>query len=155
MAEGVEITRELNRNFILADGFQLLVRQGNSIPLMLRSQAQAERPPCPVEEFERVRKLRPQLTERTQFSRMTNPPKREKTQPPPPSDAAPNEPFLRHLFALGVGAALPPANLVAPTILSPVPLTLCQAALDCSGLFAGKRAGGGVGIRAHGICRRL
>jgi hypothetical protein len=41
--------------------FQLRVRQGNSIPLMLRCQAQAERPRCPVEEFERVRKLRPQL----------------------------------------------------------------------------------------------
>ena len=61
MAEGVEITRELNRNFILADSFQFLARQGNSIPLFLRYQAQLERLyRRAVEESERVRKLRPE-----------------------------------------------------------------------------------------------
>jgi hypothetical protein len=62
MAEGIEITRDLNRNFILADGFQLLARQGNSIPLFLRYQVQAERLyRRAVEEFERLKKLRPEL----------------------------------------------------------------------------------------------
>lgn len=62
MADGMEITRALNRNFILADGFQFLVRQGNSIPLFLRYQVQAERLYRPaVEEFERLKNLRPEL----------------------------------------------------------------------------------------------
>ena len=50
--------------FILADGFQLLARPGNSIPLMLRYQAQLERLyRRAVEEFERVKKLRPELSD--------------------------------------------------------------------------------------------
>ena len=62
MAEGIEITRQINRNFILADGFQLLARQGNSIPLFLRYQVQAERLyRRAVEEFERLKRLRPEL----------------------------------------------------------------------------------------------
>jgi hypothetical protein len=43
LAEGIEITRDLNRNFSLADGFQLLARQGDSIPLFLHYQAEVER----------------------------------------------------------------------------------------------------------------
>jgi len=35
LTEDIEIARDLNRNFILADGFQLLARQDNSIPLFL------------------------------------------------------------------------------------------------------------------------
>jgi hypothetical protein len=56
MAAGVEITRQLNRNFILADGFQLLARQGNSIPLM-HYQATERLYRRAVEEFECLRKL--------------------------------------------------------------------------------------------------
>jgi len=58
----MEITRALNRNFILADGLQLLVRHGNSIPLFLRYQVQAERLyRRALEEFERLKNLRPEL----------------------------------------------------------------------------------------------
>ena len=42
LAEGIEVTRDLNRNFILADGSELLACQGNSIPLFLGYQAQVE-----------------------------------------------------------------------------------------------------------------
>jgi len=118
LAEGIEITRDLNRNFILADGFQLLVRQGNSIPLFLRYQAQAERLyRRAVEEFERLKKLRPELP---------NEPISEDDQPPEPEEnttdssnpaPAPNEPIP--------GGTASPAP-VAPAILSPAGDSACQ-----------------------------
>jgi hypothetical protein len=94
MAEGVEITRALNRNFILADGFQLLARQGNSIPLMLRYQAQAERLyRRAVEEFERLRKLRPELPDEPVSGDDEPAQPEENTTSAPLSDASPNEPI--------------------------------------------------------------
>jgi hypothetical protein len=59
---GIEVTLAQNRNYMLADGFFRLARQGNGIQLFLRYQAQAERLyRRAVEEFERLRKLRPEL----------------------------------------------------------------------------------------------
>ena len=59
---GIEVTLAQNRNYMLADGFFRLARQGNGIQLVLRYQAQAERLyRRAVEEFERLRKLRPDL----------------------------------------------------------------------------------------------
>ena len=40
---GIEVTVAQNRNYMLADGFLRLARQGNGIQLFLRYQAQAER----------------------------------------------------------------------------------------------------------------
>jgi hypothetical protein len=40
---GIEVTLAQNRNYMLADGFLRLARQGNGIQLFLRYQAQAER----------------------------------------------------------------------------------------------------------------
>ena len=96
MAAGIEITRELNRNFILADGFQLLVRQGNSIPLFLRYQAQVERLyRRAVEEFERVKKLRPELPNEPIFEDdepLGDSPEPQPDEPVPAPDAAPVPP---------------------------------------------------------------
>jgi hypothetical protein len=59
---GIEVTVAQNRNYMLADGFFRLARQGNGIQLFLRYQAQAERLyRRAVEEFERLKKLRPEL----------------------------------------------------------------------------------------------
>jgi hypothetical protein len=58
----IEITRAQNRNYALGVGFHRVARQSNSISLMLRYQAQAERQyRRAVEEFERLKALRDDL----------------------------------------------------------------------------------------------
>ena len=56
----IEICRAQNRNFALALGFRRMAVEGNSFSLFLRYQAQAERQyRRTVEDFERLRALRP------------------------------------------------------------------------------------------------
>ena len=116
---------------MLADGFLRLARQGNGMQRFLRYQAQAERLyRRAVKEFERVSKLRPELSNEP-FPLRATPPNHQKTQLVAPSIWSPvprpTNPFLPRLFAqvmqalppanclLLVGQALPPAKLVPPT----------------------------------------
>ena len=56
------ITRAQNRNYALAEGVRRIARESNVFSLMLRYQAQAERLfRRAVEEFERLKALRPEL----------------------------------------------------------------------------------------------
>ena len=58
----IEITREQNRNYCLAEGFHRMARKYNCWSLFLRYQAQSERLyRRAVEEFERLKALRPDL----------------------------------------------------------------------------------------------
>src|SRR5882724_9960175 len=58
----IEITRAQNRNYALADGFHRMAKQGNAFTLLLRYKAQAERLyRRAVEEFDRLKALRPEL----------------------------------------------------------------------------------------------
>ena len=58
----IEITREQNRNYLLAEGFHRMARNSGSWSLFLRYQAQAERHyRRAVEEFERLKALREEL----------------------------------------------------------------------------------------------
>ena len=58
----IEITRAQNRNWLLGEGFHRMVQQSNSWSLAIRYQAQAERHyRRAVEEFERLKTLRPEL----------------------------------------------------------------------------------------------
>jgi hypothetical protein len=59
----IEITRAQNRNYALAEGFHRMARQpDNTWSLFLRYQAQAERHyRRAVEEFDRLKRLRPEL----------------------------------------------------------------------------------------------
>ena len=58
----LEVTRAQNRQYCLAEGFHRLARQANTWSLFLRYQAQAERHyRRAVEEFERLRALRPEF----------------------------------------------------------------------------------------------
>jgi hypothetical protein len=60
----IEITQAQNRNYALAEGFHRMVRQSNSWSLLLRYQAQAERHyRRAIEEFERLKALRPGLSD--------------------------------------------------------------------------------------------
>jgi hypothetical protein len=133
LAEGIEITRDLNRNFILADGFQLLARQGNSSPLFLRYQAQVERLyRRAVEEFERLKKLRPELPNEPISE--DDPPSEpeENTSDSSNPDPAPNEPIP------DCGAGCQPADRMLsglpaegrhpgpqPGVQSPAPVSSC------------------------------
>jgi hypothetical protein len=69
---------------MLADGFRL-ARQSNGIQLFLRYQAQAERRyRRAVEEFERLKKLRPELPNEP-ISAEDPPAERQENTPAPPS----------------------------------------------------------------------
>ncbi len=58
----IEITRAQNRNWLLGEGFHRMVQQSNSWSLLIRYQAQAERHyRRAIEEFERLKALRPEL----------------------------------------------------------------------------------------------
>ena len=62
LTHDVEVTRQQNRNFILAFGFHRMAQKANTWALFLRYQAQAERQyRRAVEEFERLQRLRPDL----------------------------------------------------------------------------------------------
>jgi len=58
----IRITRAQNRNYALADGFDRMVKQGNSFALLVRYKAQAERLyRRAVEDFNRLKALRHEL----------------------------------------------------------------------------------------------
>ncbi|MBZ5580393.1 MAG: hypothetical protein LAP40_27890 [Acidobacteriia bacterium] len=62
LTAGVEVTRQQNRNYCLAEGFHRMVRKSNCWALFLRYQAQADRLyRRAVEEFQRLKRLRPEL----------------------------------------------------------------------------------------------
>jgi hypothetical protein len=62
MTVDIDVSRAQNRNYALAEGFDKLARHSPSLALMLRYQANAERQyRRAVEEFERLKALRPEL----------------------------------------------------------------------------------------------
>jgi hypothetical protein len=62
LIKDVQIVREQNRNYILAEGFHRMAKTANTWSLFLRYQAQAERLyRRAIEEFERLKALRPEL----------------------------------------------------------------------------------------------
>jgi hypothetical protein len=62
LKENIEITKEQNRGFFLAEGVRKLARESNNLSLMLRYQAHAERQyRRAVDEFERLKKLRSEM----------------------------------------------------------------------------------------------
>lgn len=58
----IEITREQNRHYGVAEGFRRVARESNAWSLLLRYQTQAERQyRRALEEFDRLKRLRPEL----------------------------------------------------------------------------------------------
>src|SRR5450432_1274500 len=83
----IEITREQNRNYALAEGFHRMAQQSNSWSLLLRYQAQAERHyRRAIEEFERLKALRQDLP-------WDRPPGLSPSPLPEPPDELPDEPI--------------------------------------------------------------
>jgi hypothetical protein len=58
----IEITRQQNRNYCIAEGFRRIAKESNAIGLMLRYRAQAEREyRRAVEDFDRLKGLRHEM----------------------------------------------------------------------------------------------
>jgi hypothetical protein len=61
-AGDIEITRQQNRNYCIAEGFRRIAKESNAIGLMLRYRAQAEREyRRAVEDFDRLKALRHEM----------------------------------------------------------------------------------------------
>jgi hypothetical protein len=83
----IEVTRAQNRNYALADGFHRMAKQNNSFALFLRYKAQSERLyRRAIEEFDRLKKLRPELPKEAILE--TQPEENE------PAPTPPEEPVL-------------------------------------------------------------
>jgi hypothetical protein len=115
LTRDIKVTCALNRNFLFADGFRILARQGNSITLFLRYQAQAERQyRRAVEEYERVKKLRPELPNDPILADDLPAEPEENTATPSSPEPIPNEP----ISPCGAGA---PVSGSAPDSAPPPP----------------------------------
>ena len=96
MVENIDVLREQNRNFILWEGLSRLLRQSQDVLVFLRIQAQTERLyRRAAEDFERIRKLRKELTNQPNFQpqpKETKPVEPPRTNPPEPPAAPANHP---------------------------------------------------------------
>jgi hypothetical protein len=76
----IEITRQQNRNYCIAEGFRRIAKESNAIGLMLRYRAQAEREyRRAVEDFDRLKFLRAQMPNEPNVG----------VEPPEPEDIVP------------------------------------------------------------------
>ena len=96
----IEVTRQQNRNYALADGFDRMVRRTDTWKLFLRYQAQTERNyRRALEDFERLKALRHELPNEANYDPQPEakeitsaPAERTRSEPPvgrvsgPPSD---------------------------------------------------------------------
>ena len=98
MVDGdTEVTRQQNRNYLLAEGFTLAAKASNVWSLFLRYQAQAERQyRRAVEEFDRLQALRPEL------------PNEPISEPPPEPQPEPTEPTCPPSESNPIGAETAP-----------------------------------------------
>jgi hypothetical protein len=94
LQQDLEVTKEQNRGFFLAEGVRKLAREGNSLSLMLRYQAHAERQyRRAVEEFERLKKLRPEMpNEPISEHPFLSETKQSESVTPPSDPQSPSEP---------------------------------------------------------------
>ena len=114
LTHDIEVTRQQNRNYALAFGFHKMARLANTWSLFMRYQAQAERLyRRAVEEFERLKALRPELPNEPILE--TQP---EQTEAPSPTSET-NPRLAEESF----DSALPPLPALAPRPedLSPPP----------------------------------
>lgn len=122
LTRDLEVTRQQNRNYILAFGFHRMAQRSNTWLLFLRYQAQTERHyRRALEEFERLKDLRPELpnepiaeaqpeeTEPGSPPGETNQTNPSAASPPPPSSPDPQPP----------GPVLPPLAAFAPFTAPP------------------------------------
>jgi hypothetical protein len=84
----IEITRAQNRNFALSTGFHMNTQKPHTWELFLRYQTQTERQyRRAIEDFERLRVLRPELEVLAELEETPNepnsPPQPEATEPDP------------------------------------------------------------------------
>ncbi len=86
----ITVTQAQNRNYLLGEGFDRIAQKSNSWSLCLRYQAQAERQyRRAVEEFERLKKLRPELPNEANLGRKPEANTTSSCQSPPNPTAHP------------------------------------------------------------------
>jgi len=97
----IEITRAQNRNYCLGEGFHRMVQQSNSWSLAIRYHAQAERHyRRAVEEFERLKALRPELPNEPLFDPQPEP---KETTCAPENEPISGSGLPEHLVCRGAG----------------------------------------------------
>jgi hypothetical protein len=113
LTHDIDVTRQQNRNYALAEGFQRMVKKSNCWALFLRYQAQAERLyRRAIEEFERLKKLRPELPNEPISGPEPEPVQEaanEVGQAPPPGPdprVGPPSPTALHAFSRALSAGL-------------------------------------------------
>ena len=124
MVGDIEVTRAQNRNFAIGEGFHRMARKSNCWSLFLRYQAQAERLyRRAIEEFERLKRLRPQLPQPDLPNEPIADPELETSEPlaanetnPSPSPDEPVEP-LAGAVAETSPAPLGPAPCNQPFVI--------------------------------------
>jgi hypothetical protein len=127
MVEDIDVLREQNRNFILWEGFSRLMRQSKDVLVFLRLQAQTERLyRRAAEDFERIRRLRKELTNQPNFDPQpeeTKPVEPLKTNPPdppavppdvPPTPPSPVDPIRKPFITPDAPLPRPPASILRP-----------------------------------------
>jgi hypothetical protein len=127
MVEDIDVLREQNRNFILWEGFSRLMRQSKDVLVFLRLQAQTERLyRRAAEDFERIRRLRKELTNQPNFdpqpeeTKPVEPPKTNPPDPPavppdvPPTPPSPVDPIRKPFITPDAPLPRPPASILRP-----------------------------------------
>jgi len=118
LSSDIEITRSQNRNFLLGEGFHRLTKLTNSWTLFLRYQAQAERLyRRALEDFERLRKLRPELPNEPILE---CPPDAGEANGPQEPAAVPPEPPSPAISSPSVPPATHPQPAIAPPPSEPL-----------------------------------
>ena len=91
----IEITRAQNRNFALSVGFHKNTERPHTWELFLRYQTQTERQyRRAIEDFERLRAMRPEPEEPEEFEEMPNEPNSPQPESPQPDPAAVGQPIM-------------------------------------------------------------
>jgi hypothetical protein len=127
----IEITRQQNRNYLLGEGFQQMARKSNSWSLFLRYQAQAERHyRRAVEEFERLKALRDELSNGGLPNKPIFEPQPEQTETScTPAGTKPSPPE-----APGAGAGTMAIDEASPQTGTPVPIAIQAAGFQQASL---------------------
>jgi len=126
----IQITRDQNRNYALAEGFQRMAKTANTWSLFLRYQAQSERLyRRAVEDLERLRALRPNLPNEPISPRGTGPCPVQSDTPVPIAQPAPLTPAAERPFRV-LPPVKPPAQAkvskLQPRAAQPVSAILKQ-----------------------------
>ena len=137
----IEIARAQNRNFAAAEGFRRIAKESDNWALLIRFQTHAERQyRRAVEEFDRLKKLRPELPNEPNIGAGPEPPEdliMERTPEPapwPPPRPAPTMPAPDTPPSNAPAPTQPESEIKAAQTFSPAPLSTATNKNEASSL---------------------